>query len=187
MARREELKKRLELRRRLERWREAVELYARGTRGDPRKYAAAHGQLLQYCREMAQVAPDQQKKFYEEIEQVARPWINVQALLQADKEILVEMLQRCRHTERVLRGRSWLRVNRRWMKPILMVLVGGVSLAVLVWAAVRWWLLLKGTFKGARFQITMAVDRLGVGERWIIGGSIAIIVAMFLLSRTAKS
>jgi hypothetical protein len=187
MSRRDELKKRVELRRRLERWREVVELYARGGRVDPGKYAAVYGQLLQYCREMAQESPDGQKRFFEDIEQVVRPWINIQALIQADREILVEMLQRCRKTERVLSGRSWLRVNRRWMKPILMVLVGGASLVVVVWAAIRWWLLLKGTFKGARFQLTMAIDRLGVGERWIIGGSIAIIVAMILLSRTAKT
>ena len=187
MTRRGEPKTRGELRRRLERWRQAVEVYARGLRDDPQKYAAVHGQLLQYCREMAQEAGGQQKAFYEDVEQVVRPWINAQALIQADKEILIEMLQRCRMAERVLSGQSLLKVNRRWLKPILMVLAGGLSLAVLAWATVRWWLLLKGTFKGARFQITWALDRLGTAERWMIGGSIAIIVAMFLLSRTAKS
>jgi hypothetical protein len=187
MTRRDEPKKRGELRRRLERWRGVVERYARGLRADPRKYAAAHGQLLQYCRKMAQTSGEEQKIFYEEVEQVVRPWINVQALIQADKELLVEMLQRCRKAEYELGGGPWLKARLHWRRPVLMVLAGGVSLAILAWATMRWWLLLKSTFKGARLQITLALDRLGVIERWMVGGTIAIIVAMFLLSRTAKS
>jgi hypothetical protein len=136
---------------------------------------------------MVQVSVEEKKTFYEEIEQVIRPWLNVEALIQADKEILVEMLQRCRRAERVLSGRPWLRVNRRWLKPVLMVLAGALSLAVLTWAAVRWQLLLQSTFKGARYQITVGIDRMGVSERWMAGGTIAVIVAMILLSRTAKS
>jgi hypothetical protein len=187
MPRPDVTRKRDELRRRLERWREVVELYARGFRGDPRKYAAAHGQLLQYCRETAQEAGDEQKPFYEDLEQIVRPWINTEALIQADKEILVEMLQRCRKAERELGGRSWLKARRRWVRPLLRLLAGAAGLAGLVWAAVRWRLLLLSTFKGARYQITVGLDRLGTSERWMVGGTIAIIVAMILLSRTARS
>jgi hypothetical protein len=179
--------KRGELRRRLERWREQVELYARGNRGDPRKYVVAHGHLLRCCREMVEGCGEEKKIFYEGIEQVVRPWLSVEALIQADREILVEILQRCRRVERDLGGRHLLKVNRRWLKPVLMVLVGALSLAVLVWATVRWHLLLQSTFKGARYQITVGIDRLGVSERWMVGGTLAIIVAMILLSRTAKS
>jgi hypothetical protein len=52
---------------------------------------------------------------------------------------------------------------------------------------VRLWSPGVNTAKAWRFEISMALNRLGAAERWILAGAIAVMVAMFLLSRTAKS
>jgi hypothetical protein len=187
MARRDSLKGRRELRRRLSRWRGVVESFARGLRVDPRRYAALHGELLQRCRALAEEAEEEQKTVYKSVEKLLQPWRNTEAFTQANRDILVEVLQRCRQAECELGGRPGLKVRRRWLRPALATLAGGTVLGVLVWLTVRWWLPLRSLAKGTRFEISMALNRLGAGERWMLAGVIAIVIAMVLLSRTAKS
>jgi hypothetical protein len=76
---------------------------------------------------------------------------------------------------------------RRWVRPLLLGLGGMTALGVLVWTTVRLWSPGVTTAKAWRFEISMALNRLGATERWILAGAIAVVVAMFLLSRTTKS
>jgi hypothetical protein len=187
MSRRNGSRERGQLRRRLGSWREVVERSARGHRSDPRTYAALHGEILQRCKALAAESGEEQKRLYEGVEDLVRPWLTLAALTQTKQDILLEVLQRCRRSERDLGGAPWLELSRPWLRPALATLAGGTVLAVLAWLTVRWWLPLRSTFKGARFQINSALERMSVPERWMIGGTIAIVVVMILLSRTAKS
>lgn len=187
MPRRHEAKRRGEMRRCLARWREVVEGYARGRRGDPGMYAGLHGELLLRCRALSEECGEEHKALCEEVEKLVRPWLSSAALIQAKQDILLEMLQRCRQAERRLGRPSWLEVGRQWLRPALATVMGGTVLGVLVWATVRWWLPLRSLFKGTRYEIRIALERLGTSERWMLGGAIAIVLAMVVLSRTAKS
>ncbi len=183
----DESKEREELRRYLERWREAVELHTRGLRSNPQKYAALHDELLERCQARARESVDEQKTFYENVEKLLRPWLNTEVLTQTQRDILLEILGHCRKAERELGGRACPELSRRWRRPVLRALAGATGLGVLGWAALRWSLPLQTLFKSSRFQINTALDHLSVSERWLLGGVIAIVVAMILLSRPAKS
>lgn len=180
-------KEREELRRHLGCWRELVERYARGLRGDPQQYAVLHGDLLERCRTLASGPAEEQKNIYKNAERLLQPWLNVEALKQAPQGILIEVLQRCRQAERALGGRSWLGAGRRWGRRILKTLAGAIALGVLVWVVVRWWLPLRSIAMTWRYEIRTALDRVGFAERWMIAGAIGVVIAMFVLSRTAKS
>jgi len=180
-------KKRRELRRCLERWRTVVERHARGLRSDSRKYAVLYGEVVRRCRALAAASGEEHKALYEDVEKLLQPWLTSEALTRAEKDILIEVSQRCRQAERSLDGRLWLRVGRRWVRPVLRILFIGTVGGLLGWAWHQWGTLLHNTFKGARFEITMALGRLGIGERWILGGAIVIAIAILVLSRTAKN
>ncbi len=187
MPRRHQATERVELCRRLRRWREMVEVYARGLRGDPRKYRALHEELLQRCRLLAGKMEENQKGIYENLEILIQPWTNAKALTQANAGILAEVLQHCQKIERDLGMRSWTGAIQRWSRPILRGLAAVMALGVVGWTGLRWWTPGINTAKAWRFEISMALSRLGTAERWILVGGIAVVVAMFLLSRTAKS
>ena len=181
------LRERRELRRCLERWRTVVERHARGVRSDSRKYAILYGDVVRRCRGLAAAAGEEHKALYEDVEKLLQPWLTSEALTRAEKDILIEVSQRCRQAERSLDGRPWLRMGRRWVRPILRTLFIGAVAGVLGWVGHQWGLLLQSTYKGARFEISMAIGRLGLGERWILGGAIVIAVAILVLSRATKS
>lgn len=187
MLGREESKERRVLRRLLSRWRGVVELSARGLGDDPQKYAALHRELLQSCRALADASGDEPKGLYEAVEKLVRPWLRREALIQSKQDILLEVLKRCRQAERDLGGPSWWEVGRHWLRTGTATLAGGTILGMLVWMTVRWRVALRTLFKGARFEISMALDRLGTKERWMLAGAIAIVVVIVMLSRTAKS
>lgn len=187
MARQDNSKERRELRRFLSRWREVVESSARGLRVDPRKYQALHGELLQRCQALAGESGQEETPLYKSVAKMLEPWLNIEALTQANRDILLEVLQRCRQAERDLGGRSWLDASHRWLRPALATLAGGMALGTLVWLTVRWWLPLRSLVTGTRFEISMALNRMGASERWMFAGVIAIVVAIVLLSRTAKN
>jgi hypothetical protein len=180
-------RERRELHRFLERWRTVVERHARGLRSDPGKYAVLYGEVVRRCRGLAAAAGEEHKALYEDVEKLLQPWLTSEALTRAEKDILIEVSQRCRQAERSLDGRPWLRAGRRWARPVLKTLFIGALAGVLGWAWHQWGQLLQSTYKGARFEITMALGRLGVGERWILGGAIVIAIAILVLSRTAKN
>lgn len=180
-------RERSELRRCLERWRTVVERQARGLRSDSAKYAVLYREVIRRCRALAAASGREHEALYEDLEKLLHPWLTSEALAGAEKDILIEVSQRCRQVERSLGGRSWLRVGRRWLRPALRTLFVGTVAGLLGWAGHQWGTLLQSTFKSARFEVTMALGRLGVGERWIIGGAIVIALAIFVLSRTAKN
>jgi hypothetical protein len=153
----------------------------------PEQYAELHGELLQCCRDLAKECDERHRGFYDEVEQLVRPWHSANALGQADRAILVEVLKRCRHAERALGGWFRLVLVRRLLRMISIGLICGLGLAMIAWAAVRWWLPLQNTLKSARLQITLALGRLGVAERWMIGGTVIVLIFMLLLSRSGKS
>src|SRR5262249_28422008 len=113
------------------RWVEIVELFARRKparrRVDPETYAALHKELIERCQARRAAANDVEAVFYRYLEDLARPWLTPLVLARADREILLDLLARCRQVEEQLGIRFWRRSIRSWVVP-----VGLAALAVFV-------------------------------------------------------
>src|SRR5438045_3553669 len=98
-----------ELRARWRRWAAIVELFARRRRRcrqvDPRAYETIHRELIASCRSLAATDNGPGRVVYRSLEDLARPWLTLSTLAKADREILLDLLIRCRMAERGMRAR----------------------------------------------------------------------------------
>jgi hypothetical protein len=105
------------LRARWRRWTAIVELFARRRRGrcrvDPQRYRALHGELIECCRSLAASADEPARGFCRRLEDLGRPWLSPGVFAKADREILENLLIRCRQAERELGERTPGTVARR--------------------------------------------------------------------------
>ena len=71
-------------------------------RVDPQEYATLHRELIANCRALADSANDVDAAFYRYLEDLAQPWLAPSVLDRhcADREILFDLLFRCKHVER---------------------------------------------------------------------------------------
>jgi hypothetical protein len=95
-----------ELRRDWRRWTLVVELFTRQARARlgvrPQDYERLHAGLLASCRALLKDADEAGRLIARSLEQLAGPWPNTGALEQADREILFDLLGRCREAGRRL-------------------------------------------------------------------------------------
>jgi hypothetical protein len=121
------------LRRHWRHWTALVALHARRRRGarvvGPQHYQTLHQQLLAACAAASEAAPQNERALYQRLEDLARPWLSARALEQTDREILLDLLARCRQADEELRPRSPL--------PGLRWLVAGVALLGTTTAVIR--------------------------------------------------
>jgi serine/threonine protein kinase len=88
-------------------WTAIVELFAlRRTRRrvDPNDYELLHNQLIRTCRSRAEASDATSRPLYESLETLARPWLTLGSLVRLDREILFDLLIRCRQAELRLHG-----------------------------------------------------------------------------------
>src|SRR5262245_19043653 len=162
-------------------WTAMVELFARRSRArrvDPREYQALHRDLLAACRGAAEAAEESRRPFYERLEELARPWLSPRVLERTDRDMLLDLLDRCREA-----GRELGAVPRGSSTWVIALLGCVAALAALLWGAYR----VRGQvlkFTEAAWKaVASAVSEL---PEWSLPAAVAeaaLVVAMHLVLR----
>jgi hypothetical protein len=177
------------LRRPWRRWAEVVESFAlrRPGRGRlrEREYEALHRLPLQTCRSLADAAGEVRRGYYQGLEDLVRPWLTPRTLEQADGEILLALLARCRQVGRELGGSGWGPVARRAARRGLAA--AAVAGLYVVLSRADW--LTRPAAECVREvcrQFRWAVRQSNEVERWLASGCVAVLVAMLVVWRSAR-
>jgi hypothetical protein len=173
------------------RWVDIVELFARRRVGlrrvDPQEYVLLHKELTQACRMLAQSANEVEGAFYRYLEDLVQPWLTPSVLARADREILIDLLVRCRQAERQLGVRSWLRSVPAWAPRALVVSLLVAIGILLIGTGDGGWLSGLGRLRGWSDDLWFALRHSSDVERLCFIGTVLIIVSIFTVSRTARS
>ncbi|CAN5716558.1 hypothetical protein BH23PLA1_BH23PLA1_28650 [soil metagenome] len=181
------------LRRNWRRWTAIVELFARRRsvrkRLGPGEYEAAYRALLAACRDRAAAAEGPEQAYFETLEDLVRPWLTTHSLARADREILNDLVQRCRQFEQELCGRPWhaaLADRARKLTWFAMPLALG-ALVALSWSLgwlptappddLRVWLL----------SAWLSIKRLSDLQKLGLIAAAVVLAGIQLVSRTARS
>src|SRR5262249_43904049 len=94
------------LRRNWRHWTRIVERLARRRKCPvgSREYQALHQELLRGCRSLADGAGEADRALYQHLEDLVHPWLTALVLEQADRDILEDLLFRCRQAGQKLTG-----------------------------------------------------------------------------------
>jgi len=191
MRRREHAPEKIALRRRFSRWAAIVELFARGRparkRVDPQAYVTLHRELIASCRVLAASANEVEADSYRYLEDLAQPWLDLAVLDRADRDILFDLLIRCKHVQSQLGGRSWIRVLRAWGTPVFL---GASFLAIMLLCMGRFSVVLSTMLDRARNwsdDLSIRVNHSTDLERLFVVGLVLIMVTIYAVSRTARS
>ena len=191
MRRREHSPEKIALRRRFSRWAAIVELFARGRparkRVDPQAYVTLHRELIASCRVLAASANEVEAVSYRYLEDLAQPWLDLAVLDRADRDILFDLLFRCKHVQVQLGGRSWIRVLRARGTPVFL---GASFLAIMLLCMSRFSVVLSTMLDRARNwsdDLSIRVNHSTDLERLSVGGLVLIMVTIYAVSRTARS
>jgi serine/threonine protein kinase len=123
------------------RWTAVVETYAQrhgrhGLRAE--EYRVLHQDLLQACRAAAVTAPLQARDFFQRMEAIARPWLNLQTFRHTESSLLKALLVRCQEVEWELNGRRNPRNLGRFIGIFLLLLCPAGVGAWYGWAGHHW-------------------------------------------------
>jgi hypothetical protein len=180
------------LRRCWRRWVAILELFARRRRRrhrvDVRAYVAMHGELLAACRSLADSAGGTTRAFYQGLEDLARPWLTPRVLAKADREILFDLLTRCRRVEGELCGRSRARaaaVVRRSLS-LLAALAALATAILLAWTAARRWSPVLAPVRGWLDLAWFSLKRSGEIEQLFVISLVVVAVSARVVSRAAR-
>jgi hypothetical protein len=173
------------------RWVSVVELFARRRparrRVDPKTYGILHKELIQKCRSLAASADEVESVFYRYLEDLAQPWLTPAILARADREILTDLLVRCRQAENQLGGRTWAQSVLRVVIPLLLVsffvFVGLVGLGIADQAGFP----ILNWLRSWSDDVWFAVKRSSDVERLSVAGFVLIVISIFAVMRTARS
>ena len=172
------------------RWVKIVELFvrrrpARG-RVDPHAYVRLHRELIRDCRRLAESTDEAEGAYYRSLEDLIRPWLTPSVLARADRDILIDLLIRCRQVDRQLGVRWWARKDLRWAAQALVASLFAAVGFLLVGASDGWHSgldRLRGWSDGLWFAVTRSSDL----ERLGLIGTALLIVSIFTISRAARS
>jgi len=194
MRRREHSPEKIALRRHFSRWAAIVELFARGRparkRVDPQAYVTLHRELIASCRVLAASANEVEAASYRYLEDLAQPWLDLAVLDRADRadrNILFDLLFRCKHVQAQLGGRSWIRVLRAWGTPFFL---GASFLAIMLLCMGRFSVVLSTMLDRARnwsYDLSIRVNHSTDLERLFVVGLVLIMVTIYAVLRTARS
>jgi hypothetical protein len=191
MRRREHSPEKIALRRRFSRWAAIVELFARGRparkRVDPQAYVTLHRELIASCRVLAASANEVEAVSYRYLEDLAQPWLDLAVLDRTDRDILFDLLFRCKHVQSQLGGRSWIRVLRGWGTPVFL---GASFLAIMLLCMGRFSVVLSTMLDRARNwsdDLSIRVNHSTDLERLFVVGLVLIMVTIYAVSRIPRS
>src|SRR5579864_1528173 len=125
------------LRRRWRKWTAMVELFARRRRRRRRvsfaDYCRVHGELIAACKSLAESSEPAQRAFYEELAALAEPWMTPNVLARAERDIMFDLLLRCREAEHKLGGRAWSSVAPDLPGRVVLPLAIAAALLAVSW------------------------------------------------------
>ena len=91
-------------------------------RMDHQEYRKIHQTLLAACRAQVQQAEGKQKFFFQYLQDMASPWMSPETLASTDKDILQQLLARCRQAERELGCRKAVTRSWHWLALVVVAL-----------------------------------------------------------------
>jgi hypothetical protein len=151
---------------------------------DRREYEAVHRRLTTVSRERAGSNDEDTKRVYREIEATVQPWMSPQALEQADREILSDLLERCRRIEHELTGRG--RAPRRDARWALLLIAASSTAFVVLWSVRLDWSKLADALYDETRDLWTMFRRMGDLEKLFALGVVLTVLSIYNVSRTAR-
>jgi hypothetical protein len=122
------------------RWTETVRLFAVRAPArfavDQDEYRKLYGELTRLCREGVGSCDATEQALFRQLEEILRPWVTLDSLDWADREIVCKLRDQCQQVQQVLEGRPAARGNRR--SPGLIWLGAGLLIAACLVLLVFW-------------------------------------------------
>ena len=173
------------------RWVDIVDLFARRRPGrrrvDPQMYVVLYKALIQECRKLAESANEVEGTFYRYLGDLVQPWLTPSVLARADRDILIDLLVRCRQVERQLGVPSWPRSVRDWApRAVVVSLIIAVGI-LLIGAGDGGWHSGLDRLRGWWDDLWFAIKWSSDVERLCVISIILILVSILSISRTARS
>jgi hypothetical protein len=173
------------------RWTAIVELFADRRRGrfrvDPRVYQATHRGLTEACRSRADSSDEAERAFYRNLEGLVQPWLDTGVFARADREILLDLLIRCRQAERDLGSRARRRAAPRSAVSAIMASAVLVALALSGLSEGGAWSRVLGRVQGWTDPLRLTL-KLPASHECLFHVSIIVIpVALSVVSRATRS
>jgi hypothetical protein len=169
------------------RWTAIVDMFARRKRArlhvDAANYSTLHQQVVEACRSLAERVEAPRRVFYQHLEQVAGPWLNLRILEHGEKEILFDLMERCRQAEKELGGRGRAAAIRRALPGVLLfaAVAGLVLLAAL---ASGWWTPVLAKIREWFGEVWFAVQHASLLQRAVAASVIVTLAAGYFLWHT---
>jgi hypothetical protein len=162
-------------------------LYARQLPGrsrlDARGYRALHRELLAACRDMAATGSTGNRAYYEDLCYLAEPWLTPWVLQQTDREVLLDLLERCERAHQQLSTSRFARVMR-WLVGISVFLAcASLTALLVVYLQGRWGSLLDKLDDNWRLLV-LSANRLTSVEWLVITGGMMLAFAVAVVWRT---
>jgi hypothetical protein len=170
------------------RWTGIVELYARQLpregRVDPRSYRELHQELLATCKTLADNNKNGGAGLVEDLRYLAQPWLTLWVLQQTDREILLDLLNRCQAAHHQLGGRplAWLKRPLRWCAGFT---ICAATAGIAVWLIQPRWVPIAEWLDDQWRMMSFSARHRASWEWILLIGVLGIVAAMFAVSRTA--
>jgi hypothetical protein len=179
------------LRQHWRKWTAIVERFARRCRErhwlHAEEYQRLYKELIGSCRSLAGTADEAQEAFYQRLESLAQPWLTCQVLEKADREILLDLLERCQQIQKELSGRMGVSLPWRWKTPVFALAAAGAVLFLLIWTADWVWFPLLGWLKEAWQEKWNAIAKWSAAQQLIVAGFTVSLIAMCLVWHRVRS
>ncbi len=122
-------------------WVGIVELFAsrdpRRYAIDPQQYHDLHSTLLRFFQKLADSSNPGEHELLLQLKETLEPWVSLDALDQADREIVCKLADQCESISGLLggRGRAGTILKKSWARRMLWGLVGVTAVGI----SLLWW------------------------------------------------
>jgi hypothetical protein len=194
MARRGEMNAISELQGYWRRWLRIVELFAHRRRArrwvDSRSYDMLYANLVEACHSLADMveADSEERAYFQNLEHLALPWVSLQSLQAADREILGDLFIRARQAESELSGRTWAVPSLRQPVQWLATIVTWAGLVIVFWVAGNAWLPILDRGRSWQEAVALCVARTQYNMHSLFLPAMFVVAfSSYMVSRTARS